>query len=463
MYKILTYCLVFCCLFLQGCNNDTGAIKWDVTLSEQDKNPYGSYLAYESMKHFFPGVKVEALSAGFRYDNLSTQMVYDKGASLLVLTGISFHISDDEFNTLLRFVRAGNELVILSGSLDNKIEEYLKCYKPYYSLAGDDETMPLSIENNGRHNQKSISLAIDTNKKYGYTGRAIQGYFQLDSIMKYTETSVPPSDEIIEQPDGEKLTMHTEDGDTVTYVATEETDPAREVTYTAEEDADNNTYNEAPEILGTVKGQPQIVRYAIGTGHITLHAAPLVVSNYFLLQEKNLDYLQGLWNTLPGGITHVYWNSFYRHHAEHSNLGILWRHPATRWALCMAVIVLLLYVLLEMKRRQNAMPVVKPLENTSVTFVETVGRLYYNKGNHHNLAEKMVQHFLEWVRTHYYLNTNNLDEDFVRSLASKSGLPVEVVKNMVEMIDEVKAGRYVIDEPYLYHLNNTTQLYTKRT
>jgi hypothetical protein len=462
MYKLLTYCLLLSCMMLQGCNK-IQPINWSVTLDHKGKNPYGSYLAYESMKHFFPGVKVEALSQGFRYDNIDAKMTYDDGRSLLVLTGLSFNISDEELNKLFDFVRAGNELVLLSSSIDDKLERQLECYKPYYSLAEDSEEMPLNLNNDGKHNRKCISFAADTNTKYGHTGRTLQGYFQLDTTKEETTTI---TDETIEQPDGEKITIHTDDGDTIKYDELTGEENNEDVVSTDTEDYSEDTEEEGvtygePEILGVVKGQPQIVRYSIGTGHITLHAAPLVMSNYFLLQEKNLEYLQGFWNTFPDDITHVYWNSFYRHHAEHSDLGILWKHPATRWALTLAIIVLLLYVLLEMKRRQHVMAIMKPLENTSVTFVETVGRLYYNKGNHNNLAEKMVQHFLEWVRSYYYLNTNQLDEDFTRSLAAKSGLPVEVTNNLVEMIHEVKIGHTLVDEPYLYHLNNTIQRFYK--
>ena len=161
-------------------------------------------------------------------------------------------------------------------------------------------------------------------------------------------------------------------------------------------------------------------------------------------------------------MTHIYWNSYYKHRAEHSDFSILWKNPATRWALWLSIITLCLYVLLELKRRQAPIAIVTPLENTSVTFVETVGRLYYNKGNHRNLAEKMTQHYLEWVRTHYYLNTNQLNEIFVQQLANKSGLPVEVAANLVEMIHEIRLGTAHVDEAYLYHLNNTIQRFYKK-
>jgi hypothetical protein len=210
-----------------------------------------------------------------------------------------------------------------------------------------------------------------------------------------------------------------------------------------------------------VNGKPDILRYEVGDGHITIHAAPLVMSNYFLLQDRNSEYMSRLWSTLPGDIGHVYWNSYFKHRAEHSDFGILWRHPATKWALWLSIITLILYVLLELKRRQQPIPVVAPLTNTSVSFVETVGRLYYNKGNHRNLAEKMTQHFLEYVRTHYYLNTSQLNDTFTQNLAAKSGLPIEVAGNIIEMIHEIRLGSTPIDEPYLYHLNNTIQRFYK--
>ena len=93
--------------------------------------------------------------------------------------------------------------------------------------------------------------------------------------------------------------------------------------------------------------------------------------------------------------------------------------------------------------------------------METVGRLYYNKGDHHNLAGKMIQHFLEWVRTHYYLNTNELNDHFISQLTIKSGLPESVVKDLVQMIHEVRMKEVGIDDAYLYHLYQTIERFYK--
>jgi len=117
--------------------------------------------------------------------------------------------------------------------------------------------------------------------------------------------------------------------------------------------------------------------------------------------------------------------------------------------------------LFESKRRQRIIPEIKPLENSSASFVETVGRLYYNEADHTNLGEKMIQHFLEWVRTYYFINTNKLDQRFAEQLTVKSGLPVSVVTSLMEAIREIHIERKKIDEKELYHLYHTIDLFYK--
>ena len=335
------YLLFVLAFALQACNFKKQT-NWRITLDHEDKKPYGAYLAYQSLKYYFPGVKTEIMSRGFRYNNIDYKMKYDvMGASLLVLAGLDFYIADKELNELLEFAREGNEVVLFSSTMDFKLEEKLKVQKQVSTY----EERPLSESYSGKENRDAISVIPDTSKKYGYTGRSLQGYYELD-------TSVVTSDE------------------------------------TTLTDENNVFIALSPHTLGLLRKSPNFLRYKVGTGHISIHAAPLVLSNYFLLQKNNHNYLSGIWSTLPDNITHVYWNSYYKRNAQQSDFSVLWRYPATRWALILALITLGLYILFESKRRQRIIPIIKPLENSSVSFVETVGRLYYNKGNHTTLQRK---------------------------------------------------------------------------
>jgi hypothetical protein len=66
--------------------------------------------------------------------------------------------------------------------------------------------------------------------------------------------------------------------------------------------------------------------------------------------------------------------------------------------------------------------------------VKTIGRLYYDKGDHKNLCRKMGSYFLEHVRMKYKLPTGTLDEEFLKNLQYKSGVEESEIRSIVSFI-----------------------------
>ena len=424
--KHLTYCMLIVAgsLLLHSCMGGQKKINWNIVLDKESKDPYGTYLAYESLPGYFPQAKCIVLSRGFRYSSIGQNMLANSSdsAALLVMLGLDYYISEDEWTNLKTFVSEGNEIFILSSRLDNKIATQLHCLE-----RGGSEEAPLTQYYDGTINREALRLATDTARGYGFTGRSLQGHFQLTAdtpaITTFTDSTLA---EAVSE-------LHTE-ADTSIMVT------------------------DAPAVIGVARNQqPNFVRYRFGSGHITLHAAPLTFSNYFLLQPRNREYLNGVWHSFPANISKVYWNEYYKRTTEKSSLGILWRYTATRWALILAIVTLLIYVLLGLKRKQRIIPIIKPVENASVAFVETVGKLYYNKGNHANLAHKMIQHFLEWVRAQYFLDTNQLNEVFAQQLAAKSGQPEAKVQEIIRRIHDIRLDAVPVTGTYLYELHHLIQ------
>jgi hypothetical protein len=210
-------------------------------------------------------------------------------------------------------------------------------------------------------------------------------------------------------------------------------------------------------VLGTNDTKyPACIVYAVGSGKLILHASPGTFTNYFLLQNDNKAYLNNLFSYISEPVSNIYFISFNSREVNSSDFGVLWNNIATRIALLLTLFTLGIFLLFEMKRRQKIIPIIKPVENSSVAFTETIGRLYFNKKNHTNLAEKMVQHFLEFVRSNYYLNTSNLDQEFVKMLAAKSGNEISKTDSLVYHIKEVQSGTKV-DEAFLYSLYTQIQ------
>ncbi len=449
--QILLFILI-ATIFFSSCElneYEREAKKWKVTLDRKDKKPYGTFLAYESLQAFFPDAKIEALPHSFRYSNMDYKMKYNFDShSLIILEGLQFNVSDKEWEQLQSFVKNGNEIILFCSTLDNKIAEKLNCNK--YS-GSENQSGFYFYKNYEDSNKNILKLHKYSNTTYGYSGRDIRGHFynkDLDSedkknAVKDTLTEI------------ERDNAKNEEIDSTDEFEKKQKKHLYSKYYKNNENEDDTKIN--ADTLGYALNKPDLIRYSIGKGHITIHAAPLVLSNYFLLQPNNINYLKGIWQTLPNNINKIYWNDYYSREGEEANMWILWKFPATRYALLLLIFGVLMYILFEGKRRQRIIPIIPPIKNDSVSFVETVGRLYYNKGEHTNLAQKMIQQYFEFIRTHYFLNTNILNESFAHQLSIKSGQPRAFVDSLLEQIFEIKTNSKKIDDAYLYQLYTSIQ------
>src|SRR5205085_10115041 len=102
--------------------------------------------------------------------------------------------------------------------------------------------------------------------------------------------------------------------------------------------------------------------------------------------------------------------------------------------------------LLGMRRKKRNIPVISKQRNDSMDFVKTIGRLYYDKGDHLNLARKMGAYFLELVRGKYKMQTTNLDDEFVSQLRFKTGLEEWEIRTIVSFIKYLESEPAISDE-----------------
>ncbi|MEM6264991.1 MAG: DUF4350 domain-containing protein, partial [Bacteroidota bacterium] len=106
-------------------------------------------------------------------------------------------------------------------------------------------------------------------------------------------------------------------------------------------------------------------------------------------------------------------------------------------------------------------PIVPPKPNTTLEFTETIGRLYFDKKNHKNLAEKKIKVFLEYIRSHYFLDTQHLDEDFLQALSKKTAMEKGRLKALVHLITRVRNSRN-FGESDLIELNAEIERFHQR-
>jgi hypothetical protein len=215
-------------------------------------------------------------------------------------------------------------------------------------------------------------------------------------------------------------------------------------------------------------GSINFIRMKAGTGAIYIHLAPLAFSNYFLLHKNNIGYYKNALSVIPQNVSAVVWNDYYltklRVNKERDPgwFRVLLKYPAFRWGLLTAMGTLLLFVLLEMRRKQRMIPEWNKPKNDSMDFVKTIGRLYFDKGDHKNLAKKMGNHFLEHIRSQYKLSTHTIDEDFITSVHNKTAYPLEELKHIVSFIQFTNDAP-AISESQLSDFHKQLELFYQNT
>lgn len=372
-------------LFATGNNKNNRRIDERITLRKRDKIPYGTAVAYNNLRHLFPEaiIYTENHEPGY-WDSLSN---YDSKQAFIAITG-RFSADEPEMKRLITFAKNGNDVFISARYISAAVDELLQCNSSSYDMS--------IFSDNDMEDSLTISLndpPFGGNIKYSYPGKKFETYF-------------------------EKIDSSTTD------------------------------------ILGHDEaGHPNFIHLRAGKGNFYVQSEPMAFSNYFLLNKNNIGYYEKALSVIPGDVKKIVWDEYYlnkKNYDEKSNenkglLNVLFRYPSLKAALLTAIIALLLFVLLEMRRKQRFIPVVSEPKNDSLDFVKTIGRLYFDKGDHKNLCIKMGTYFLEYVRNRYKLATGILDDGFVKNLQFKTGCEEPEIRGIVSFI------KYLDEAPGITH------------
>ena len=370
-----------------------------ITLRQADKIPYGTSAAKSLLPSLFPDASIYFNKAyPADWDSISPE---DSNQAVILLAK-HFNADEEELSRLLNFARAGNYVFIVARSFSYSAVDYFHFSYNENSL----ESLINTTEDSLRI--KLEKPAFGSDQLFVYPGRKYESaFYTLD-------------------------TMHT-------------------------------------RVLGrTQDGKPNFIQLPSGKGSLFIHVAPLAFSNYFILHKDNIRYFQDALSVLPGTVEKVLWNEYYLvkprddGQGEPNWLGVLMKYPAFKWGLLTGMGTLFLFVLLGMRRRQRLIPEYHRPRNDSLDFVKTIGRLYYDRKDHKNLAKKMATYFLDHVRTTYKLPTHTLDDAFIQNLHFKSGFPLEEINEIIRFIynlDSLPA----LTEPQLAHFHRQLELFYQNT
>ena len=370
-----------------------------VTLWRNDKIPYGTYYARESLPRIFPEASISNYKHSpdpYQKSNLRDLLgQYNDNLRKTCYLIIADEVLPDEkeIEGLFGLVAKGAKVFISSATIDENLLDTLQLKTSLYSgfyYAQDSLTVRVN---------DPVSLQESS---YSYPGKAYDNYFS------YVDSSI------------------------TTVLGKDEAGRANFVK----------------------------ISYESG-GAFYIHLAPMALTNFFLLHKNNKTYYDQVLSWVPRNMEVVRWDDYFRNSVRGAGkdgsdtngafdaLNWLKKQPAFAWGGGLLLLLLLLIYLFESKRKQRIIPVIQPLRNASLDFVKTIGRMYFQRKDNKDLAHKMTVHFLTHVRNRYNIRTSAMDEDFVKRLAYKSGYDQQAVQALVYALQYAQDSPEVSDHALL--------------
>lgn len=199
------------------------------------------------------------------------------------------------------------------------------------------------------------------------------------------------------------------------------------------------------------------IKVSYKTGFFYLHTQPVAFTNYNLLKEKPRDYTEKIISYIPKG--NIIWLTKGQSGELETGSPIYYwvSQPALKYAWFLLLFGLLIFMIFNAKRKQRIVPIIKPLTNTTVDFAKTIGNLYFQEGDHQNVIDKKIIFFLEKIRHDYLIETNVLDDKFIKKLHLKSGKNIDDIQNVVRLINYQRSTYNQSIEDDLIEINNAIE------
>lgn len=175
------------------------------------------------------------------------------------------------------------------------------------------------------------------------------------------------------------------------------------------------------------------VEVPYGKGKFFLHLGPpIAFTNYFLKENQEVrSYAATVLSYLPEDRPTVW---FVPPTQGEDTLSFIMSQPQLRAAWHLMLLGFVLYLLFKGKRQQRIIPVIEKPKNTTIEFAQSISSLYYQERDATDMVRKKITYFLDQVRQRYYLDTQQINEDFATKLANKSGKDRDLVQQIVRTI-----------------------------
>lgn len=188
-----------------------------------------------------------------------------------------------------------------------------------------------------------------------------------------------------------------------------------------------------------IKKVPTAVSVPYGKGEVIFVSSPLLFTNYGMLEGNTSVYIFRLMSylaDLPVYRTEAYVKTDAMLVAEQSPFREFFKRPPLRWALYLALLGVVLFMIFTARRRQRVIPIMSKPANRSLEFIQLIGTLYYQRKDHVDLVRKKFKLFAEELRKTAGVDISdvNTDDREYLLLAEKTGMNSDRLKKVIRQI-----------------------------
>lgn len=377
-------------------------IDWSLSYAKKDKIPFGTSALYKTLPDIFTNNTIIDVILP-PYNSLKNENYTNCN---LIIINKQFKPDTLDVRELLKFAANGNNVFIAANYLGDNIADTLKInttnYWSFNSLSTSDSTKEAPLFN-----------------------------FRDSVLLNFSNPRLKQDNDYIYS-------------------------KGIEATYLSSFDTASSV------VLGTNNnGKINFIRTRVGKGYIYINTFPEAFSNYYLV-SANASYVFKSLSYLPNQQT--LWDEYYKvsNVPSDSILRVVFKNPMLQKAYYVLLLSLILFMIIGAKRKQRIIPVIEPYPNTTLQFIDVVGTLYYQTGNHKTIADKKIAYFLDYIRNNFRAKTTVYDDAFIDRIANLSGIARDSVHELFYYFSDMSIKQSVTEQELL-KLNTMIEDFIKQS
>lgn len=374
---------------------------WTATFDKDDKVPFGTHVFNELLPELFPNSDISFNTASL-FETLDTLDTKGKRKTIMIMYKSWYrnYIGIDKLSMerLLTWVKNGNTAFInIAGSMDI-------------------DTLKLKI----------------SNYNYNY------GVNNLNNDSAYTQLL------FYNNKLNKNIAYNIDKGDFDSKISRFDTLNAELLAY---DTLDGNSV--------------KFLRQKIGNGYLYYSTLPFVFTNYNLLYGEP-DLAVKMLSYLPKNNDLII-DEYYKLKSaktEHSLRYIFSQQPL-KWAYFTILFSTVIFIIIGLKRKQRAIPILKKHKNSSLEFIQTISNLYLEENDNKFIAEKKIKHFKKLLQNKFNINFKEMSSELQVYIAQRTGTDLGLINDIFNDIRKIKLLNSINSHELIKLNNNIDKFYKK--